>query len=750
MLSRLMLPRSFARAWLLSIQLPSFGGTRQGKSRRLSSVRASCAVNASALNIVREGVPLPAFKSPPPKPAQPPPADTTCRMRLIAYKPYMPSRLWGLAEQAPKRFVEAWTRDVLPVALHGSVKDVWSFSTEKRAGSLAMVCVLRVKAADVISLLSTSGLQGMFLEPVAGHSAFPQACVQWHSPGPAEEWEALRARLLESKPALGLVLGARQIGCRALRQTGDKVQRSWHLANTPPEWSDDYIKDLVQSQAQLTDISGLRRKVRNSKCSWWFRASSASDDDVYRLLVQSTPESLTEYWLLPSTTRAVVRGSKPVHDAKPFHFQRDAFSIVEKPAPQGPSAESSGPDGRPESQAKRAASTASFREVPPGVSLRKVADDGGCVFHSIVAGLKSACGKEVSSVQARAETIAHLRKYQSAYVPFFSGDGPGGETGLDFESYLKLMSQPTAWAGGLEAKACAAHFKITLVIVPQDASVPAFALNPKPGLPRIALWFSGEGPSAYYDWLEPSAKDGFPPALADVVREGRPEDVRRVVPMRLLAVRHRAGALSLRPVLASSALRGRAFLEALPSSAPTEAREAAAPATPDLSDPLTPPRPRFDKRGRMLKPLRKGFAWKCDFCDFRTVKFRARWHHLSTWHADMRESRGRKVAQVKWAGVDEQDLSAFAWRCPFCSQGSSRIPSSQVISCCVPGASIALKCIPRRRLAGFSWSRPARAMPREPHRPKRLPLLHDACLTSSRASRGIMRWRLCAFPALAS
>ena len=370
-----------------------------------------------------------------------------------------------------------------------------------------------------------------------------------------------------------------------------------------------------------------------------------------------------------------------MHDAKPFHFQRDAFSIVEKPAQQGPSAESSGPDGRPESQAKRAASTASFREVPSGVSLRKVAGDGGCMFHSIVAGLKSACGKEVSSVQARAETIAHLRKYQSAYAPFFSGDGPGGETGLDFESYLKLMSHPAAWAGGLEAKACAAHFKITLVIVPQDASVPAFALNPKPGLPRIALWFSGEGPSAHYDWLEPSAKDGFPPALADVVREGRPEDVKRggadevassapsgwcpePAPSPSCASSSKRLTSDVRSFFSASLARP--SLEALPSSAPTEAKEAAAPVTPDLSDPPTPPCPRFDKRGRMLKPLRKRFAWKCDFCDFSTVKFRARWHHISTC---MRESWGRKVAQVKWAGVDEQELSAFAWRCPFCSQG---------------------------------------------------------------------------------
>ena len=180
------------------------------------------------------------------------------------------------------------------------------------------------------------------------------------------------------------------------------------------------------------------------------------------------------------------------------------------------------------------------------------------------------------------------------------------------------MSEPTSRAGGIEAKACAQHFKVTIVAVPQNAETPAFALNAKSGLPRIALWFTADAANAHYDWLEPTA-EGYPADIADVMREAEPSDVKRgggddgassaptgwcPSPAPAPALASLTGQLT--PASVFSDIRSYFFRAsaanarpAVASSAPSSFQlEDAAPHSPELSEPPSkPPPPRVGSRG---------------------------------------------------------------------------------------------------------------------------------------------------------
>ena len=130
--------------------------------------------------------------------------------------------------------------------------------------------------------------------------------VTWHRPAPKESWKQLHERLLAERPAFGLLLGSREIGLRTAPTAGATPFRTWQIAGTPPQWTDDFVRELLVAQTTLQEPTIIRRLVRIGKCIWWLRASAGTGADAQQIVVEE-PEGPGSFWVLPSVARTVRR-----------------------------------------------------------------------------------------------------------------------------------------------------------------------------------------------------------------------------------------------------------------------------------------------------------------------------------------------------------------------------------------------------------------------------------------------------------
>ena len=471
----------------------------------------------SSLLVETPNVAKPALKSAPaPKSVS---ASPTKVIRLIAHKPAMPSGLWNMASRNPKAFAQEWAARTLPPDCRSAVKDAWSFSKETRAGADAIVGIARVAEPAFLSCLRCSGEQGVFVEPTGRTMSEPVA-ITWHKPSDGEDWEKTRTRLLALRPAYGLVLGQRQLGLRDKPQAGQPTRRQWCIAGTPTAWSDEDVQLLVREQTALTDIEVLRRQVRRNLCTWWVRASSLDPSDAHQLIADNGGAEV-RLWMLPATARpSKHRAGEAIRSGAPFAYRKDAFEYADRPVPPSTAAqESASTDtGRPEPSTKKAPGVVRVRRTPQGTQLHTVAGDGNCFYSCIAHALQPLDSSLPGPTAAviRAQTCAHMTKYSESYAKLWDGVDDHGQGMESFHDYIKRMQANGSWAGGLELLACARAHKLCIVMLAERPDLPPCCFNPKPGLPRVALWHTKD----HYDLLLPAPPaTELPSAVTDLSEE---------------------------------------------------------------------------------------------------------------------------------------------------------------------------------------------------------------------------------------
>ena len=92
-----------------------------------------------------------------------------------------------------------------------------------------------------------------------------------------------------------------------------------------------------------------------------------------------------------------------------------------------------------------------------------------------------------------------MTKYTESYSKLWDGVDDHGQGMQSFQDYVRRMQANASWAGGMELLACARAHRICIVMLAERHLPPCF-FNPKPGLPRIALWYTQD----HYDLLQPA------------------------------------------------------------------------------------------------------------------------------------------------------------------------------------------------------------------------------------------------------
>ena len=456
------------------------------------------------------GVAAPSLKSAP-KPAPAPTAATTV-IRIVACQGLAPQQLWQRALASPRGFVQEWGRLALPLDKQHCLKDAWQFAKHERGHHQLVQGLARVDSACVGELFRASGVHGVFVEPVGRQDTTPVVTVTWHKPTREEDLRALHERLLADRPAFGLLLGTRELGARTAPSAGTAPTRTWTITGTPPPWTDDYIRELLVSQTTLQDPAVVRRLVRKGACSWWIRASAGAGTDAQQIVV-GEPGGDRSYWVLPAPTRQGLRERGQPLRAGAFSYKREAFATVEKPVLQASEAADVAQDGgRPAPDAKKsAAASVRYRKIPGELERHVVPGDGSCLFHCLAQALPAVASHD----QARAETIAHMRKYTSSYQKRWDGCDDRQQHLESYADYLIRMQAPDAQAGALEILAAAKTHKCTIVVLPERADMPPSAFNYGPSFPKVIVWHTGR----HFDLLTPKANTRLPDEIAAVTEE---------------------------------------------------------------------------------------------------------------------------------------------------------------------------------------------------------------------------------------
>ena len=131
-------------------------------------------------------------------------------------------------------------------------------------------------------------------------------------------------RALALKPKLGLVVGKRQLGERVLYEVADAV-RSWRLAGTPREWTQDTVVELLQGTG-LNNLTVTSRITRKGAATWFLRA--ACKEDMVALNVEEGGEHKVYYVLPTAVSRQGPAGRQLLRHEAAFVFRNETFKVA--------------------------------------------------------------------------------------------------------------------------------------------------------------------------------------------------------------------------------------------------------------------------------------------------------------------------------------------------------------------------------------------------------------------------------------
>ena len=223
----------------------------------------------------------------------------------------------------------------------------------------------------------------------------------------------------------------------------------------------------------------------------------------------------TQYWLVPSAPqRAGPASAKRTVLKGPagFSFTKKRFATKVEALPTDGSGAATGGAKRAEKggdkdqAGKRQA--IERRAVPEGTTLVQTKTEGGCLAHSLVAGIQWVKQSSKPTASAR-----HAYALKSLYEPF------GTVVTLVTQSlaFLRRLLGQTGKGRLLELQAAAEVFGVTIAVVPHDlAAVPVkFGLGPF----KIALYYTGD----HYDFFKATSGIQYPDAVLLIETKDKPE-----------------------------------------------------------------------------------------------------------------------------------------------------------------------------------------------------------------------------------
>ena len=177
-------------------------------------------------------------------------------------------------------------------------------------------------------------------------------------------------------PPLGLVLGNsnRELGVR----TDETPPRTWQLSGTPPDWSHEFLCNLLATQTSLEAPEITHRLVRGKKCTWWIRAAPGKGGAAQQLSVEED-EGTRACWISPSFAKPRTRRQGEPLQPGTLSFKREVF-VADKPqqASTANNVEATAEgNARPAPAGKKpAAATVRVRKILEGLTKQVIPSDG--------------------------------------------------------------------------------------------------------------------------------------------------------------------------------------------------------------------------------------------------------------------------------------------------------------------------------------------------------------------------------------
>ena len=437
-------------------------------------------------------------------------------------KIFVDAQMWKQFIEKPQRQIAQWT------AIHHVLCiDCFSWAEEQLQGGRRQVHgVIRVAQADVSTLLSHSGEQGIFLQlprdKVSGQH------VEWAERTIKNEPDAeYLTRVNRSRGDLGLVCRDNSLGWRRTNDPDSPVRKVWVLEHAPKPWDLQQVAALLQEF--FTDINMFRQINRGAWKSFVFRAACKRGADVDLvpvtvLLDEPGHNSPVTLWAKIAPPRQVeykqrsIKGGAAPFCAKTSHFEPVAVAQATQEDAKMTNADAAAAGAG--SGTKKACT--SKRPVPEGTILRTQPADGDCLFHTFSAGLhwlkRDKDGDPIHPHELRARAAAHIRRYEEKYKPQWEADGKRGPNNdvLDsWEDFLSAISKAGAFAGDLELRALCRIFDIRAVVVPEAPQFPVCAFHRRAAAKRVLATYHSQ---SHFDFLELSGKT-YPQAILEVTTD---------------------------------------------------------------------------------------------------------------------------------------------------------------------------------------------------------------------------------------
>ena len=431
--------------------------------------------------------------------------ETTSVVRVVVAQLHTQPADFSAARANLRRFVTG--------RLQG-VRDVWGAAEEQRHGT-AIVALARVGAQHFEGALQKSGVDGLFVEPLAKKEGGETFTVDWQDGEDGTTRQQQLQKLVATKPRWGLVLGHRQLGIR--KKVSDAAAiKAWRIVGTPVTWTQELVKELLAEQSALVNVEVTSRVVRNGRATWLLRAASAED---YACLCTQEGQAVARFWVTPamSVRGQVKRKTLSVPPAQ--NFTREKFGMRQAPEPQDEKkADATSVDKQGEGPNKRR--TIEQRALPKGVVLMPCEKDGNCLLHALGMGIAHNKGtaKRPGVRQLRAELVANMGKKADLYAGFWDGRDSNDDKDVlaSFDDYLNEIKQDGKYLGHLELDAAAAMYNLTVYVVPLAPDAPPSRHGT--GAFPIAMVYN----QRHYDYLKPEA-DGYPAAITSISAFGSKE-----------------------------------------------------------------------------------------------------------------------------------------------------------------------------------------------------------------------------------
>eukprot|EP00434_Breviolum_minutum_P027507 symbB.v1.2.024324.t1/scaffold2287.1/size83372/2 len=307
------------------------------------------------------------------------------------------------------------------------------------------------------------------------------------------------------------------------------------LTSFPSNWGADAVEAVLK--CEFNEVTMMRQRRRQGHGDFFFRASLAGDEDLVALPCAWNSDAETHsstFWARLAPPRNHVGPTKQIRTDWSWPLTDRVSGVLDRVGVQAVPKESSSADGEKSGDVDMNSPTAAaapgkrvcaaVRQIPDGCVVTKVDGDGGCLFHSFAVAYAKSTGKTApNSLALRSEAVVHMKRHADRYVQQWGGLAPDGrrlwsefekvdKKVAAFETYLKVVAEPTAWAGELEAAALGRKYNCKIAIIPQKLDFAVAALHVEKFDHVVALWFNG----SHFDALLPVEGITLPKAVADV------------------------------------------------------------------------------------------------------------------------------------------------------------------------------------------------------------------------------------------